>query len=98
MEFEKPLAQGFTVYSKSGCGYCIKIKNVLTNKHLLFQEINCDKYLVDNKEAFLSFIEKTIGKSYRTFPIVFYENRFVGGCQDSIKFVENLLLSFEDSF
>lgn len=43
--------------------------------------IDSESFLIDNemKEEFLNFIQGLIGKSHRTFPIVFYNGAFVGG-------------------
>jgi hypothetical protein len=42
--------------------------------------IDCDDYLVDDKEGFLAFMQKLIGKEYRTFPMIFDKGgRFLGG-------------------
>jgi glutaredoxin len=98
MEFTKPILTGFTVYSKSGCPNCVTVKKVIKEKHFLFHEINCDDYILEDKEEFLKFIETNIGRSHKTFPIVFYEGKFIGGLNDTIQFIEKLLLSFEDIF
>ena len=98
MEFEIPLTDGFTVYSKSGCHNCVSVKKLLKDKNFLFKEIQCDEYLIEEKENFLLFIEKKIGKSYKTFPMVFYNGNFIGGFNDTTIFIKNLLLSFEEIF
>lgn len=98
MEFKNPESVGFTVYSKSGCKNCTNVKELIKENNLLYEEINCDEYLLENKEDFLNFIEKNAGKSYKTFPIVFYDNKFVGGLSHTIEFIDKLLVSFEDNF
>ena len=35
----------YTVYTKSNCDYCIKVKKFLTKEGKLFNEINCDNIL-----------------------------------------------------
>ena len=37
IQFEYPSKNGFTIYSKSGCHNCSKIKKLLTEKHLFFR-------------------------------------------------------------
>jgi glutaredoxin len=98
MEFTNPNSTGFTVYSKSGCIYCVAIKKILKEKNFLITEINCDEYILEDKERFLSYIESIIGHSHKTFPIVFYEEKFIGGLNETTKFIEKLVLSFEDIF
>ncbi len=98
MEFVEPHLIGFTIYSKSGCYNCGKIKKLLTEKRLFFNEVNCDEYLIEEKEGFLSFIENKIGKPYTTFPMIFYDGKFIGGYNDANEHIKKLLLSFEDLF
>ena len=42
-QFERPRNNGFSVYSKSGCPNCTKVKKLLKEKNLLFNVIDCDK-------------------------------------------------------
>jgi glutaredoxin len=98
MEFAEPYPKGFTIYSKSGCHNCTKIKNLLTEKRLFFLEIDCDDYLIEEKDNFLSFIKNKIGKPYTIFPMVFYDGTFIGGYNEAAENVEKLLLSFEELF
>jgi glutaredoxin len=98
MEFIEPVSNTFTIYSKSGCHNCIKTKTVLKDKKLIFIEVDCDEYLIEERDLFLSFIESKIGKPHNTFPIVFYNGKFIGGYNETIDFINKLLLSFEDIF
>jgi glutaredoxin len=99
MEYEKPTQKGFTIYSKSGCPNCVLVKKIIKEKNFFIDsEINCDEYILDDKENFLQFIETTVGDSHRTFPMVFYEGKFIGGFNETKNFICNLLLSFEDIF
>lgn len=98
MEFKKPFDKDFTIYSKSGCINCSSVKKLIKEKCFIFNEINCDEYLIEEKDNFLSFIETIVGKSYKTFPMVFYNGKFIGGYTDTIDFIDKLLLTFEDNF
>jgi glutaredoxin len=98
MEFEKPLKSGFTIYSKSGCPNCTKAKALLKSKNLLFKIIDCDEYIIENKETFLLFIISLTNKEVKTFPIIFYDGKFVGGYNETVKFVDDLLLAFDANF
>jgi glutaredoxin len=98
MEFEKPLKSGFTIYSKSGCPNCTKAKALLKSKNLLFKVIDCDEYIIENKETFLLFIISLTNKEVKTFPIIFYDGKFVGGYNETVKFVDDLLLAFDANF
>lgn len=98
MNFPEPMTNGFTVYSKSGCHNCLKIKNILKENNILFIEINCDEYLIEDRTLFLSFIEKKIGKYYNTFPITFFNGKFIGDYIEVVKFIDESILSFECTF
>lgn len=96
MTFEPPLNVGFTVYSKSGCGDCIKVKNLLKEKNIFFHIVVCDEYLIENKSEFLEFIEDHANMAIKTFPIVFYNSNLVGGYLDTKTFIQKLQLKFDD--
>jgi len=98
MEFTNPDIKGFTVYSKSGCPNCTIVKKLIKEKHFFITEINCDEYILEDKEQFLTFIEGLAERSHKTFPMVFYESKFIGGLTDTIDFIDKLLLSFEENF
>lgn len=98
MEYIEPLQKGFIIYSKSGCINCLDVKRFLKQKNFLFEEINCDDYLLDNRDQFLTFIENITNKNHKTFPIVFYDGKFIGGFDNTKEFVNKLLLSFEEVF
>lgn len=98
MKIPEPTQKGFTIYSKSGCPNCTSLKNLITEKNFLFTEINCDEYILENKDDFLKFIENKAETSYKTFPMVFYNKKFVGGLTHTKDFICKLLLSFEDKF
>lgn len=72
-----------TVYSRSGCPYCDKIKSVLEQKQLEFTAYELD---VDfTRDEFYS--EFGVGS---TFPQVIYNEEKLGGCSDAVQyFVEN---------
>lgn len=98
MEIIKPNKEGFTIYSKSGCPNCTSVKKFIKEKNYFFTEINCDEYILEDKEKFIKFIEKIAETSYKTFPMVFYNGKFIGGFTHTTEFINKLLLSFEDKF
>jgi len=79
MEFEEPSTTTYTIYSKSGCTFCTKVKNLLLEKNYSFDIIDCDEYLIEDKDGFLEFIQERTGREYRTFPMVFLRGIFIGG-------------------
>jgi glutaredoxin len=98
MEIDKPNDSGFTIYSKSGCPNCLKSKSLLKEKNLLFNIIDCDEYIIEDKPFFLSFINNLANEEVKTFPMIFYNGKFTGGFIELKNFVDKLLLSFEDNF
>ena len=56
MNFEEPLETGFTIYSKSGCKNCTKVKKILDEKGAINTKICCDDYLIEDKAKFICFI------------------------------------------
>ena len=71
----------FVVYSKSGCPYCSKVEQVLKlaeQKHVVY------KLDVDYDRA--EFYEKFgVGS---TFPQVVVDEKVIGGCTDTVKFLK----------
>jgi glutaredoxin len=98
MSFEAPSQTGFTIYSKSNCLFCTKVKQLLTDNQIFFVEIQSDEYLLEDKEDFLSFIKGLIQKEYRTFPMVFNHGQFIGGFTDTESFVNKQLCFENDEF
>ena len=88
MDIKEPSNNGFTIYSKSGCINCIKFKNLLKDKNILYNEINCDEYIIENKENFLLFIFNKSKKEYKMFPIIFLNGEFIGGYNEAKKNIE----------
>ena len=89
MDYPSPMPNIITIYSKSGCTYCKKSKNYLTNINKPFQMIDCDEFLLDNKADFLLFIKKLSNVDINTFPIIFNGTEFIGGYNELIIAVNN---------
>jgi glutaredoxin len=103
MEIPEPEVIGFTIYTKSGCPNCNKMKQLLREKNLLYKIVDCDEYLIEDKPAFLSFINSQIhGNTTNNkdtpifFPIVFSDNKYIGSYKEAIAFVDKQLLSYEE--
>lgn len=71
----------FTVYSKTGCPYCDKIKQVLELTKLKYVVYTLDKDFT--REGFYS----EFGEG-STFPQVICNDKKLGGCVDTIKFLK----------
>ena len=71
----------FAVYSKTGCPYCEKIKKVLTLTNLKYVVYNLGEHF-DKKSFYEEFGQGS------TFPQVVVDGKKLGGCVDSIKFLQ----------
>ena len=98
MNIFNPLEAGFTIYSKSGCSYCTKVKKLLRDKEIFFLEVDCDEFLIEDKEGFLLFIKDRANKEYRSFPMVFKDGNFIGGFAETQSFIDKLLCFVNDDF
>jgi glutaredoxin len=94
----KPHSNNFTVYTKSNCVYCLKLKQLLKDYDINFIEVNCDEYLTENKNIFLLFIKSITNKNYNTFPMVFDKGVFIGGFTETNKYLEKEYVDFNDFF
>lgn len=75
----------FTVYSKSNCPYCYKVKKVLELCGKNFVVYNLDEHFT--KEEFYS----EFGKG-STFPQVVMDDKHLGGCTDTILYLKELAI------
>lgn len=91
MEFEQPESNDFTIYSKSGCIDCNKVKDLLKNNKQKYLVFVCDEYLFEEKENFLSFMSKYTESNWKRFPMVFHNGKFVGGFIETKLYVDKLL-------
>jgi glutaredoxin len=110
VEFSKPSEEGFTIYTKTNCKYCKLVKELLEKNNIQSNIIECDEYLyeTDTKGSFVyyinqHYIQKFYVGEYRTFPMVFFNKKFIGGYTDTLKFIkenkaELLKLNFESDF
>jgi len=88
MEFLKPETDIITIYSKSGCSNCEKVKMLLDDENMDYTVINCDNYLLHNKSEFLQFIQKIANQECKMFPMVFYGRTFIGGFKELVAYME----------
>ncbi len=92
-----PSAIGYTIYTKTECMYCNKVKQLLEKEQVTI--IACDDALEHDRNAFLVHMDSLTGRMHRTFPFVFHEGRFIGGCDDTEKYYATVQpLSFTEEF
>lgn len=73
--------KNFAVYSKKGCPYCVKVKQILemTNQNFREYELGIDF----TKEEFYNQFG-----SGSTFPKVVLNDELIGGCTETIKWLQ----------
>lgn len=101
MEIQKPQKEEITIYSKSGCVNCINVKKMLKEKNIRFSVIDCDEFILEDKEGFLQFIQNMIGKEYKIFPMVFDYKTFIGGFKETCEYIkssQDKILEFDLAF
>jgi len=99
LEYIFPYENKFTIYTKSGCKFCTEVKKLLKLNKLDYTIVDCDDYIIDNKQQFLDFIKNISGQIVKTFPIVFFNGQFVGGYIETDKFIlSNDMASLIETF
>ena len=63
------------MYSKVPCPYCVNAKRLLVDKGIPFEEID----LTNDPEQMEELKNKT---GWRTFPMIFFDDKLIGGYQD----------------
>ena len=97
MDYIKPSASGYTIYSKSGCILCNKVKEQLTIKGHEFILVDCDEYLIEDKEGFGAFIDSCAHKQTSGFPKVFADGVFIGSFAETKKHMETKMAFDENA-
>jgi glutaredoxin len=90
MEIPNPLEDEITIYSKSACINCVKVKTLLKENNIKFTIINCDEFILEDKPGFLQFIHLLVGTEYKTFPMVFLNKTFIGGYKETEDYLTKL--------
>ncbi len=71
----------FTVYSREGCPYCVKIVEVLKLAELRFVEYKLDRDF-DRQSFYGQFGDGS------TFPQVVKDGTNIGGCTETVKYLQ----------
>jgi len=82
-------ANTYLIFGISTCGYCKKTLVYMKEKNLQYKYYEMDKYY----QIFIPILEKLIklnpslqiNPEHRTFPVIFYNKKFIGGYSDLIK-------------
>ena len=93
-----PSSEGFTIYTRSGCEFCNRAKELLIGKNRFRGGVNiveCDNYLFlndrqrSNKQtSFWNYMATAmhVPASHKTFPVIFYKNKFIGGYSETLEY------------
>jgi glutaredoxin len=79
-----PKKKGYTIYTKNNCSFCVKAKKLLDDKNIKYSLIECDDLLKD-RDKFFKLISKYTNQ--KTFPIIFYDGKIIGGYTDLRKYL-----------
>lgn len=71
----------FTVYSKDGCPYCIKVQQVLELANLQYVVYKLGENF-SREEFYTEFGQGS------TFPQVIVDEKHIGGCTDTVRFLK----------
>jgi len=88
LDVPRPTSDSYTIYSKSGCLNCTKAKELLQNERIPTLYVNCDEFLLENKQEFLNQMKTLIGYEYKIFPMIFKNGIFIGGYAKTQEFYE----------
>lgn len=86
IEFEPIPTEGWFVLKKSKCSFCDKLADLFAT-HKIEGHVRLTDHLLSNsahREALLEWIETSIGRPYKTFPMVWFNGHFVGGYTDTL--------------
>jgi glutaredoxin len=71
------------------------VKDLLKSKNIEYEIVDCDEYLLENKDIFLSFIKSYSLNEWKTFPMIFHNGKFIGGYNEVVIYLDKYLISFD---
>ena len=83
----KVAERGYTIFSKSGCPNCRKVKELIFDYGHKPIIIDCDEALFEDRAGFLQYLADC-GATGTTFPFVFLDNKYLGGYDDTKRHIE----------
>lgn len=91
-----PSSLGYTIYTKSDCIFCTRVKELLQNDSPLI--ISCDSFLQEDRDEFLRQMAIHTVQPYQLFPMVFYNSSFLGGFSETKDYLQRVVLSYDEDF
>ena len=70
------------IYTKPTCGYCLRAKNFLKDIRVKYEEVDVSLDPMMHQEL----IEQT---GSRTVPLIFINDKYIGGCSDMLEMSED---------
>jgi glutaredoxin 3 len=83
-KYEKKLTSKWVIYTKNGCPFCSKAKDLLKSNKILFKNIQITD---SNRNEIFKKLDPMTG-NYRYFPLIFNKNNFVGGYSELVKMMK----------
>ncbi len=83
-----PSKTTYTIYTRSKCSFCEKAKMLLKEYKPVI--VDCDRYLENDLNEFLAYMEKIIGRPYKMFPMIFHNGKFIGGFFETKQYMDKL--------
>lgn len=81
-----------TMYSKSGCYWCDKLRDELVKRHVAFTEVKVDASLENLAELKQKYPEA------RTVPQFFVEEVLVGGYEETVMYLADVYGTHTEEF
>ena len=79
------------IYGASYCVFCIKAKNFLSSKNVPLTWIN-----VEEEEGQAKLLQLHKQYNWKTIPMIFVEDKFIGGYTEMMKEIKNRNIVLDD--
>jgi len=73
----------YIIYTKSGCKNCDSVKTLLSREEKII--IDCDYLVKNNRTEFIKSIELKTRVPFKQFPIIFYNDSYIGGYNELVE-------------
>lgn len=86
IEAQKEANPDYYMLKKSGCGACKRANKILSR---LPGTLRSKVIGEDMKEAILTRVSQEIGEDWKTFPCIWRNGKWIGGCSDLEEYVKS---------
>ena len=63
---------------------------MLKSKGYIFSLVDCDEYVLEDRDNFLNFMKNLSDKEIKGFPMVFHNKNFIGGYNETKDYINKL--------